>query len=217
MNRKISLKWQRPYDFEELILGLYKRNELYSAFNRPGVYLHTEDVNVDDDDKEVEIITYVGKSQSSLIHRQLEHYRHYIGGLCSIPFYRKELNKSWVPPEESWVPSEKKCNYIKAITDIEKFKEIVCAGYNYAESIKIYFCTDPTTDPPDPPLDLNLLERQLLYKIKPLLTYRGTATAPQEEYEFDHGGVLAGKESLFTQNNEETIKPLREKIKGQLT
>jgi len=115
---------------------------------------------------------------------------------------------------KSWVSLKKRPSYIETITDIEKFMGIVRAGYKYAESIKIYFCTDLPTDPP---LEVKLLERQLLYKIKPLLTYRGTAAAPQEEYEFDHGGDLAGKESLFTQNNEGLIKSLRKKIKGQLT
>ncbi|MBW2619572.1 MAG: hypothetical protein JRC92_11920 [Deltaproteobacteria bacterium] len=114
MNRKISLKWQGPNEFKKLILGLGDEdNELYEQFQCPGVYLHTEDVTADGVEGK-EIITYVGKSQASLIRRQLEHYRCYIGGLYSIPFYRQELeglNESWAPSEKSWVKSKTCCKF----------------------------------------------------------------------------------------------------------
>jgi len=104
----------------------------------------------------------------------------YLGGTYSIP---KEFRKSKV----EWVLDLKNNEVVSAIFELSKFKEVVEDGFEYVKNISIYFAPTPSDK-------TAIIERNLLYAIKPTRTSWGTKSKPEIEIEFSHTGALSNVE-----------------------
>ena len=183
------LKWHGRYTFGELLTDV----RLEESFDRPGVYIQTEKQG------DVEFASYIGKSHSSLVSRQFEHYRKCIGGLYTIPSYIRKSDKPFVP----YIPNPE---YHDIILDKNRFLELVSEGFDYAASIGIYFCGLEAAS------EIKGVERNLLYQIKPIWSYWGTLSKPHKELTFEFDGVLQNRKDELILNTRNIKSQYKEDI-----
>lgn len=129
-------------------------------------------------DGEREQIAYIGKASGapSLFQRHVQHYMGYIGRTYSIP---AEFRKSRTP----WALDTSKPEVMRALLDKEQFLLVVADAYEYIKHLRIFFARVDAAD-------TALLERQLLYMLKPIRTTWGTLSPLGESVEVQHGGTL---------------------------
>lgn len=175
MNEAIELNWMGPFSFRQVVeFGLKGGKPL----DLPGVYIWIENV------LDLECITYIGKSQSTLFARLLSHYRNFAGGQYSIPCYaRSEPYRSSNGKHWMFFPDKPEC--VKRITDYELLKELIKESLCYAASITLYAAGVAKED-------TKAVERNLLFKYKPLWTRQGTRSQPPRQLSLTHGGELSG-------------------------
>lgn len=164
MMGSITLNWEGPYALKDFLTK-------YKEYEKPGVYFW-----ISPDELGVQNISYIGKSESSIRKRMIEHYRNLIAGLYTmLPHERINSKKEWRP--DTSLP-----NVIKVITCEEKYIEIIKDGFKLAndpQTSTIYVATlekDKTKH----------VERQLLFDIKPSGTKWGTKTEPPNPITIKH-------------------------------
>ena len=195
MTHSITLQWVKLGLFDDLI----KEKQLRTTLDQPGVYLWVETID------DVDCVTYVGKSETSVSARLIDHFRNFIGGRYSIPFYIRSGNSG--SAKESWIFDLDKEEVVRTVVDKDKFIEIIKDGYKYMKSINLYYCIlqKEITSP-------KLVERKLLFNIKPLYTKRGTKTDPDSNLQVVHSGDLAMTElQQMIENNSLIYKKYKEK------
>lgn len=171
-NRKFTMKtiklyWYGPYSFFEL----FSTEKYKDKFSHPGVYLWYE---INEHNKK---LAYVGKASGkpTLYERNFQHYINQIGGQYFIPeFFRKNSDKSWVLDV-----NDPTCR--SSVLNMNIYHSIVIDSFNYICNISIYLCILHSND-------VNLVERNLLYKLQPLRTKWGTKTEPSEKIKITNSG-----------------------------
>lgn len=165
----IGLSWEGPFSFKDL-LTTKKHHEDY---NCAGVYLW-------------EIVgekfpQYIGKATGSpsLWLRQFHHYISLIGGLYTVPMQFTNNGADWV------------CDYnndevLGILFNEQKFKEVISYGFRYAAAIQIYLAKLSASK-------VNVVERNLLYYLKPSTTNWGTQSEPKERVRLIHSGTSCPK------------------------
>jgi hypothetical protein len=167
--REIELIWDGPFTFHDLLKNENNRKK-YSC---SGVYLWKE---VSDGKT---VIAYVGKASGSpdLYQRQFQHYVSQIGGHYVIPTaYRSKKEKDWSCDRNN-------PEVLDIIFDKEKFIEIVSDGFSYINHLEIFLAPVSSNL-------VNIVERNLLFDLKPIRTKWGTKTEPSERIKIEHKGNI---------------------------
>ena len=95
-------------------------------------------------------VTYVGKTSRTFRKRQLEHYRCMIGG------------QYWLPERArggrgAWNPNLRAEGTLQALFDVDTFLSVISDGFEYAQTIRVYFAA--VSGIPLPQLERNLVAR----------------------------------------------------------
>jgi hypothetical protein len=173
----IELNWEGPFTFESLLKPGCKSDDPEHPrrkYNCAGVYIW-ETGDEENGDREVH---YVGKATGSpsLWLRQCDHYIYQIGGRYLIPAEFTSNSKEW------------RCDFkdpevIETLFDEIAFKKVVSDGFNYSKLIRIYFAKiDPGK--------VGVVERNLLYDLRPPYTKPGTKSEPKDRVKILHHGMF---------------------------
>ncbi len=158
----IRLDWEGPFKIRELIEPSARAGHL----DQPGVYLWC--------DSDPRSICYVGRSKSSLVARQREHYLHQLSMEYSLPASARESRQKW---ECYWqLPA-----VLATVLDKQKVVEHIKEAFEYVHGVEVYLAVLDAAD-------VERVERQLLWELQPSGTRRGTGTAPSEHTPITHSG-----------------------------
>lgn len=162
----IIIDWDGPYAPEDFL----RNRALKTRYDHPGVYLRFE-VLPDGEAR----IAYVGRAtgQPTLWQRQVQHYANAVGGLYTIP---REYRTSGT----EWVPDAARDEVTTCLLDASQFKSLVEEAYRYLQSWRVFLWATP------PDLDPRVVERNLLFDLKPVRTTWGTKSLPAERLTLLH-------------------------------
>lgn len=162
---EIELKWEGPFSFRDFLLN----EDHKKKYQCSGVYLWEVAGE--------EVPQYIGKATGSpsLWLRQFHHYISLIGGLYTVPMQFTNNGADWV------------CDYnndevLGILFNEQKFKEVISYGFRYAAAIQIYLGKLPASK-------ASVVERNLLYYLKPSTTNWGTQSEPKERVRLIHSGT----------------------------
>lgn len=165
----VTLKWYGPFSFRSILTD----QAFKDRFRVPGVYLWTE--TLPGGEKQ---LSYIGKATRSttLWGRHLQHYASLVGGLYNIP-------GEFTDSKEDWIPDWSKETVATTMLDMNRFMKVVEAGFARAEVTEIYLCPLPES------VNLEHVERQLLYDLKPTGTKKGTISPPKLIVKLEHSNT----------------------------
>lgn len=161
---RVSLQWKGPFKLSEFI----ECESLREDFKKPGVYLHLYV------GEEVAKLWYIGRSNSSLSKRQIEHYRCTIGGLYNMPKEHKPMQNG-----EDWNPDPLKKEMRDVCLGQERYLDYIKTAFSFAETIEVYLA-ECSKD------QVNDVEGALLLKLQPCGTIRGTKSGSYRVLKIDH-------------------------------
>ena len=157
-----------PFTFQQFLIDPQMR----AKYSCSGVYRWDE---VGDGR---EICAYVGKASGSptLFQRHVQHYMGYIGGTYSIPGEYRRSGKPWALDVRDEA-------VVSTLLNKEQFVLLIEEAFEYTQKLKIFLaCT--------PPESVSVIERNLLYQLRPTRTTWGTLTAPGQPLEISHRGAF---------------------------
>lgn len=157
-------------------------DRLEAEFSRPGVYIWIEETAIGHH------LSYVGRAggSPSLFQRQRQHYANMIGGLYTIP-------KEYRSEDHDWVPNWSDSDVADVLLNPHRFHKLVGDGFAYAEKCQIYLATLNSLD------EAKLVERQLLYDLRPTGTKWGLSTPPSSSVSITHINALWASETVISQ------------------
>lgn len=190
MPQNIELNWVGPFSYFDIVAACRSKDNkhLLSDYDKPGVYLHATEVCG------LACVDYIGKSKSSVLRRQIEHFTNWIGGRYTIPFYCRECKKTIIP-------DLKNGEYADLVLDKTKFINHVSECFDSAANIDVYFAVIVEQNGEKLKNAVNAMERKLLYDLQPFTTDRGTYTEVCPEYSYLFSGVLKDMKTVFRKNN----------------
>lgn len=159
MGKIIDLVWQGPYAIKDILSS----SEHRAKFGCTGVYLWEEPT------PNGLSVTYVGKA-NNLWYRQLEHYWFQLGSAYLLPGKYRECGNDWSldlsRPE-----------VLEILFDLANFQKLVAENFKYIHNLNIHLapCEDNT-----------VIERNLIFQLKPIGNERGKKTKPLNEVSFVH-------------------------------
>lgn len=162
---EMIMDWEGPYKLSDF----FTNSALKQKYRKPGVYIWIEELP---DEKR---LSYVGRAtgRPTLEKRLQDHYANCVGGLYTIP---KEFRRSGV----AWIPDWNVEDTIATLLSLNKLLTIVEDGFRYASVCHIYLW------PATPDTDVKLIERNLLYDLKPTGTIWGTKSVPANRINIRH-------------------------------
>lgn len=175
-----KLNWRGPYQIGDFVID----DALEVEFNEPGVYIWIEETATGHH------LSYVGRAggSPSLFHRQRQHYANMVGGLYTIP-------KEYRSEDRDWKPDWSDPDVARVLLNPERFHKLVDDGFTYSKNCYIYLSTLNSLG------DAKLIERQLLYDLKPTGTKWGVATPPSSPVLITHSNALWATETVISQAN----------------
>jgi hypothetical protein len=159
---KVTIKWQGPFSYKDLLNMLRSNEGQWNGVNKRGVYMHIE---------EKKWVSYIGKSESSVIKRNLQHISNILGLHWTIPNIYSWDQKEFVPqlfPCSDKEESEKNLwhkTYCDTLMDKERFVCRVEDAYKFIAEIGFYFGPIEFESP-----TLREVECCLLHEFDPLNT-----------------------------------------------
>lgn len=183
MGKIIDLEWNKICPMSEYIKWFeseeFQRNNYEKLFGCPGIYLWTEKVL----GSSTECVNYVGKTTSSLIHRNMEHFLNFSGASYPIP---GEYFENGIRLGNTISKDSEESKYSRSVySNISRMVEAVHASFSYRENLIIYFA--PVGDSSI----LSDVESDLLHQCWPLETKYSTRSASNSYFEFNHLGDLS--------------------------
>jgi hypothetical protein len=120
-------------------------------------------------------VAYVGKASGrpNLVDRHLEHFIASIGCLYRIPAWARRSGLAW-----ECFPQRPECASV--LFSKERLLELVAEAFDYITSVDVYLA-------PFEGALLSILERNLIWTLKPFDNGSGTRTPPTTLMEIDHG------------------------------
>jgi len=163
---EIVMDWEGPYKLSEFFIDPAMKDK----YDRPGVYLWIEELP-----NGKKRLSYIGRAtgRPTLWKRHLQHYAFLVGGLYTIPKEFRRSDVAWIP---DWTMEETAATLLS----LEKFLNIVEEGFRYASACRIYLW------PATPDANVRLIERNLLYDLKPTSTIWGTISEPVTRLNIRH-------------------------------
>lgn len=163
---ELVMDWEGPYKLSEFLSDPYMKEK----YHRPGVYLWIEEVP---DGKRR--LSYIGRASGrpTLWKRHLQHYAFMVGGLYNIPKEFRRSDVAWIP---DWTMEETAATPLS----LEKFLNIVEEGFRFASACSSFLW------PATPDANVRLIERNLLYDLKPTGTKVGTMSEPVTRLDIRH-------------------------------
>ena len=160
----VVIDWERPYKLRAFL----DQPELKARFDKPGVYLRVERLP-----DGTHRLGYVGRAlgRPTLWRRQRQHYACMIGGLYTIPKEFRRCGRTWVPDSAETV---------ETMLDRVAFTTVVEEGFRYAEACDVYVWITP------PGFDPDVVERNLLYDLRPSGTDWGKNSIPAVRLKIGH-------------------------------
>jgi len=157
IDSELSLYWNGPFTCRELLCSEENRK----TFSAPGVYLWV------DKQRDPSEISYVGKASGrpDLWTRLWDHYCSLIGGRYQLPGSACFDGRAW-----EMAPDHR--DVVEKVFDKSQFKRLVDDAFGYVERLRIFLCKLDNAAP------LKMIERQLLFELKPTDTKWGTTTPP---------------------------------------
>lgn len=176
---RIQLNWQGPHKFSDFMLA---QEELRIEYSSAGVYLWTT-YFPNGGDK----IYYVGKAtgRPSLFNRIQQHYALIVGGLYNVPAAFRLC-------KEEWIPDWRKYDTYTILTDIEKMKMLIEECFKYITACRVYLAKTSRDK-------VAILERNLLWDLRPCGTKWGTMTQPNPRLEIVHSNAKWLSDSIKSQ------------------
>lgn len=171
MSLDMSAIWHGPYPVRDFVTD----HKLFDRFDSPGIYLWTETLPTGQSR-----LAYVGKAEGrpTLAARQRTHYVLTISGTYSIPTeFIKDREKGWAV---NWEDSE----VVEILIDCKRYLKIVSCGFDYVAACKVYLW------PYRGDVSLKIIERNLLYDLRPTGTTMGTKSVPPQKVSIRHENAL---------------------------
>lgn len=163
---EITLSWERTHTCADLLNNIEDLERHYRG--KRGVYLWTEIINGK------AVANYVGKSQTCILERNIEHLYHHLSLKNSIPaLYRKNQKRLIV----NWLKNDGKhresCDFIpihRFLKDEDLRLNTIEEIQYYLQNITVYFC--PLNELSDK--EIQIIEAKLILSLKPLENTNGT-------------------------------------------
>lgn len=169
MQEEVTIEWIGPKNPKEFLSSWRAKKtgcrDPYNDYNHAGVYMWVE--------PERNVISYVGKSLSSMAYRQVEWCVSYMSGRCIIPGDMNVDGKEWHPYGD---------DFGKILFDCEEFFNLREKILKLLDQTQVYFYMMEGKGSPE----INPLENALIYSLQPRDNRRGRKSPPGTNIKLCH-------------------------------